>query len=220
MLEYTGLLIFKYTRDNNYYSCILVLNITKAGFQHKPRIFFLFCDLDFMIFFEIVGVIHGYFGHKTWKPFVVFMKLGKKSLNLVGFGVGIHETREKKIETWRVLVVFMKRWRPVDRRFAPIDRGRHRFMKPPKPSRFQVIFYRVSWNHHQNPPGFNLFFYRVSWNHKWFQLLWPKISVKPSKISKKIMKPGHKKKMRGFSLKPHFSHFSAKFWPWIARTYS
>ena len=43
------------------------------------------------------------------------MKLGKKSLNLVGFGVGIHETREKKIETWRVLVVFMKRWRPVDR---------------------------------------------------------------------------------------------------------
>ena len=107
MLEYTGLLIFKYTRDNNYYSCILVLNITKAGFQHKPRIFFLFCDLDFMIFFEIVGVIHGYFGHKTWKPFVVFMKLGKKSLNLEGF--------------------------------APIDRGRHRFMKPPKPSRFQLI---------------------------------------------------------------------------------
>ena len=62
------------------------------------------------------------------------MKLGKKSLNLEGFGVGIHETREKKVETWRVLVVFMKRWRPVDRRFAPIDRGRHRFMKPPKPS--------------------------------------------------------------------------------------
>ena len=200
MLEYIGLLIFKYTRDNNYYSCILVLNITKAGFQHKPRIFFLFCDLDFMIFFEIVGVIHGYFGHKTWKPFVVFMKLGKKSLNLVGFGVGIHETREKKIETWRVLVVFMKRWRPVDRRFAPIDRGRHRFMKPPKPSRFQLIFYRVSWNHHQNPPGFNLFFYRVSWNHKWFQLLWPKISVKPPKISKKIMKPGHKKKKCAVSL--------------------
>ena len=83
--KHTGLLIFKYTRDNNYYSCILVLNITKAGFQHKPRIFFLFCDLDFMIFFEIFVVIHGYFGHKTWKPFVVFMKLGKKKFKPGGF---------------------------------------------------------------------------------------------------------------------------------------
>ena len=70
-------------------------------------------------FLEVFSVTHEYFGNKTGKPFVVFMKLGKKSLNLVGFGVGIHETREKKIETWRVLVVFMKRWRPVDRRLGP-----------------------------------------------------------------------------------------------------
>ena len=140
MLEYTGLLIFKYTRNNNYYSCILVLNITKAGFQHKPRIFFLFCDLDFMIFFEIVGVVHGYFGHKTWKPFVVFMKLGKKSLNLVGFGVGIHETREKKLNPggfW---------WYSWSGGGLSIGASRR-----------STGAATASWNH-PNPPGFNLFF--------------------------------------------------------------
>ena len=160
MLEYIGLLIFKYTRDNNYYSCILVLNITKAGFQHKPRIFFLFCDLDFMIFFEIVGVIHGYFGHKTWKPFVVFMKLGKKSLNLVGFGVGIHETREKKIETWRVLVVFMKRWRPLDRRLPP---PLHETTKT-----LQVSTYFFT-EFHETTNGFNFYGQKYPWNHQKFQ---------------------------------------------------
>ena len=74
--KHTGLLIFKYTRDNNYYSCILVLNITKAGFQHKPRIFFLFCDLDFMYYLVTFGGIHENF----WQ----------ENLKTIG---GIHETR-------------------------------------------------------------------------------------------------------------------------------
>ena len=42
-------------------SCILGQNITKAGFHGKPRIFFLFCDLDFIDFFDDFMGIHGYF---------------------------------------------------------------------------------------------------------------------------------------------------------------
>jgi len=39
---------------------------------------------------------------------VVFMKLENKSLNLEGFGGGIHETRKKKFKPGGFLVVFMK----------------------------------------------------------------------------------------------------------------
>ena len=59
------------------YSCIFGKNITKAGFQWKPRIFFLFCDLVFIDIFDGFSGIHGYFRriklktlggiHKTWK---------------------------------------------------------------------------------------------------------------------------------------------------------
>ena len=62
------------------YSCILSLNITKAGFQWKPRIFFLFCDLDFIDFFDGFSGIQGYFDRINWKPWVVFMKPDKKKL--------------------------------------------------------------------------------------------------------------------------------------------
>ena len=58
------------------YTCVLVLNITKAGFQHKPRIFFLFCDLVFIDFFKLFGDIHKNFG--------------TKNLNTMG---GIHDTQ-------------------------------------------------------------------------------------------------------------------------------
>ena len=116
-----------------------------------------FCDLVFINFFDIFGIIHEYFGKKTWKPFVVFMKV------------------EKKVETWRPLVVFMKweteiNWNHLVPRLGlwKFDGGRRRpsassnpsanfhgpslgtrwfqfisfshFMKPPKPSRFQLIF--------------------------------------------------------------------------------
>ena len=72
-------MLVKYTRDNNYYSCILVLNITKAGFQHKPRIFFLFCDLVFIDFFNFLAVFAKNLAQKTWIPWVVFMILNKKT---------------------------------------------------------------------------------------------------------------------------------------------
>ena len=36
--------------------CILGKKITKAVFQQKPRIFFLFCDLDFNIFLKLLAV--------------------------------------------------------------------------------------------------------------------------------------------------------------------
>ena len=42
-------------------SCIFVQNITKAGFQYKPLLFFLFFVLDFTDLFEIFGGIHAYF---------------------------------------------------------------------------------------------------------------------------------------------------------------
>ena len=57
-------------------SCIFVQNITKAGFQYKPRIFFLFCDLDFIDYLVTFGGIHEYF----WQ----------ENLKTIG---GIHETR-------------------------------------------------------------------------------------------------------------------------------
>ena len=76
-------------KNNNYYSCILVLNITKAGFQHNPRIFFLFCDLDFIDFFDCFRGIHGYFweqkienlGWYSWNQ-------TKKNLNFLGTPLG------------------------------------------------------------------------------------------------------------------------------------
>ena len=58
----------------------IVLNITNAGFQHIPRIFFLFCDLDIIDFFEVFGGIHEYFGTKNLITWVIFMKLEKKKL--------------------------------------------------------------------------------------------------------------------------------------------
>ena len=62
------------------YSCILVLNITKAGFQHKPRIFFLFCDLVFIDFLNFLAVFTKILAQKTWIPWVVFMILNKKKV--------------------------------------------------------------------------------------------------------------------------------------------
>ena len=49
-------------------SCIFGINITNVGFQWKPCLFFLFCDLDFMNFFNLHGGIHEYFGKKILKP--------------------------------------------------------------------------------------------------------------------------------------------------------
>ena len=66
-------------KDSHRLQAILVLNITKTGFQHIPRIFFLFCDLDIIDFFEVFGGIHAYFGTKNLISWVVFMKLEKKS---------------------------------------------------------------------------------------------------------------------------------------------
>ena len=73
------------------YTCILVLNITKAGFQHKPRIFFLFCDLSIINFLWRFWQYSRIFWHKKLDP------MG-----------GIHETRKKKlIPLWRP-VAFMR----------------------------------------------------------------------------------------------------------------
>ena len=58
----------------------IVLHITNTGFQHIPRIFFLFCDLDIIDFFEVFGGIHEYFGTKNLIPWVVIMKSIKKKL--------------------------------------------------------------------------------------------------------------------------------------------
>ena len=66
-------------KDSHRLQGILVLNITNTGFQHIPRIFFLFCDLDIIDFVEVFGGIHEYFGTKNLIPWVVFMKLEKKS---------------------------------------------------------------------------------------------------------------------------------------------
>ena len=48
----------------------------KARFQYKPRIFFLFCDLDFMYYLGTLGGIH----ENCWQ----------ENLKTIG---GIHETR-------------------------------------------------------------------------------------------------------------------------------
>ena len=39
----------------------------KAGFHGKPRIFFLFCDLDLIDFYDSFIGIRGYFGSKKLK---------------------------------------------------------------------------------------------------------------------------------------------------------
>ena len=62
-----------------YNSCIFAQNITNVGFQWKPCLFFLFCDLDFINFFNLLGGIHDYFGKKILKTKVVFMKCEKKN---------------------------------------------------------------------------------------------------------------------------------------------
>ena len=58
----------------DYYSSIFTQNITNVGFQQKPCLFFLFCDLDFIIFFNLVGGIRDYFGKKILKTKVVFIR--------------------------------------------------------------------------------------------------------------------------------------------------
>ena len=64
-------------KDSHRLQGILVLNITNSGFQHIPRFFFVtWISFDF---FEVFGGIHEYFGTKNLIPWVVFMKLEKKS---------------------------------------------------------------------------------------------------------------------------------------------
>ena len=116
---------------------------------------------------------------------LVFMKLDKK-----------------KVETWRVLVVFMKRWRPVDRRFAPIDRGRHRFMKPPKPSRFQLIFLSSFMKPPPKPSRFQLIFLPSFMKPQMVSTFMTKNIRETTKNVKKNHETRSQKKMRGFSLKP------------------
>ena len=125
-------------------------------------------------FFDIFGGVTSIFGKKTWN-ICGFMKVDKKvSWNLEGFW-WFHE---------------MRKWNKL---------------KPPGTKSGPVKICRGSSSATtKNPPGFNLFFYRLSWNHKWFQVFLTKIFVKPPKISKILMKPGHKKKMRGFYLKLNF----------------
>ena len=72
--------VFVNLEHSDYNSCILGQNITKAGFQCKPCMFFLSFDLDFIDFFDRFRGIHGYFGSKNWKPWVVFMKPDKKQI--------------------------------------------------------------------------------------------------------------------------------------------
>ena len=130
-------------------------------------------------------------------PSVVFMKPDKKKMKLWGW---------------------ISRWRPVDRRFAPIDRGRHREIQPQS---FNLFFCLVSWNH---PRARCAAAKSVSWNHLWsrsrnlrFQFIWfssfmkpPKVSsfhvkivVKPSKISKQVNETRSQKKNARFLFKTH-----------------
>ena len=60
--------------------CIFVQNITKAGFQYKPLLFFLFFGLDFINYFWNFWWYSRIFCIKTWKPWVVFMKCGKSKI--------------------------------------------------------------------------------------------------------------------------------------------
>ena len=61
------------------YTCILVLNINTAGFQHKTPIFFKnYVNWISLIFFRDFGCIHDYFGTKNLIPWMVFMILEEK----------------------------------------------------------------------------------------------------------------------------------------------
>ena len=65
----------RFVMKPNIQKLYFVQNVTKARFQYKPRIFFLFCDLDFMYYLVTFGGIHENF----WQE------------NLKAIG-GIHET--------------------------------------------------------------------------------------------------------------------------------
>ena len=60
----------------------------------RPRIFFYFCDLDFIDFFNFFGGIHGYFAINLESK-VVFMKCEKKVENTEGkysFAININQS--------------------------------------------------------------------------------------------------------------------------------
>ena len=49
----------------------------------RPRIFFYFCDLDYIDFFNFFGGIHGYFAINL-EIKMVFMKCEKKKVEITG----------------------------------------------------------------------------------------------------------------------------------------
>ena len=53
----------------------------------RPRIFFYFCDLDYIDFFNFFGGIHGYFAINL-EIKMVFMKCEKKKLKSLGHPAG------------------------------------------------------------------------------------------------------------------------------------
>ena len=102
----------------------IVLNITKARFQYKPRIFFLFCDLDFMYYLvTLCGIHEKFLGTKFENHRWYSWNSVKKKLKLFGRPAGL-EGRSGALRA------------PL-RPSSPAGR----------PKSFNLFFYRVSWNH-------------------------------------------------------------------------
>ena len=86
--------------------------------------------------------------------------------------------------------------------------------RPSDPTRSRNLWFQFIWfSSFVKPPkagaetwGFNLFDFGVTWNHLRFQVFMSKHPWNHTKFPNNSMKPGHKKKMRGFLIKTAFSH--------------
>ena len=120
---------------------------------------------------------------KNEKLFSLFFETGPVSWNYFTFFSQFHFFScfflPKKTSFWPV---FVKKWGfswSADRQAATAS------WIPPKPSRFQLFFYRVSWIPTPKPSRFKLFFSEFHEYHKWFSTFMAKISVNNTKNFKK-----------------------------------
>ena len=136
---------------------------------------FLFLWPGFHYFLKCLALFTNIFGHKTWKPLVVFMKL------------------EKKVKTWRALVVFMKwkneiNWNHTGGTAGPsglrsgLRSALRASLRPPlrpsgpaAPPRVVSIYFIFSF-HETTKTCRNL----------WFQFIWFSSFVKPAKVVKPL----------------------------------
>ena len=133
----------------------------KQDFNKNRAYFFIFVTWISLIFFEIFGGIHVYFGNKSWTQ------------------GGIHEVQKKN---WNHLGIRLGP-RTVAPTFAP------RLTTVRGPSRMPKWFQIILFLHFMKPPWFQDLLPKYPWNHQKFQKKSMKPGHKKKKMRSFFLKP-------------------------------